>query len=259
MNGLYKVTGFRYTSLFAAPALVPADIWHQRFGHLNFRLLAEVSPVGFQTQWCEPCALAKAHRLPFSSHFPVSDEPLFRIHSNVLGPMPDASTGGGKDIVSFIDDATRYNNIFILKTKSQVFSHFVKFLNVAENVHGRQIKSMKSERGGDYSSNEFDQYLSNKGIYYEHAPSETPEQNSVDERFNRHLLEKVHSIMLGYWSTKTSMGWSCYDSIFPHKPLPFCDSRHDHSLQTLVWALKRFTQCSHKFPPSNRMRSIPNA
>lgn len=149
--------GFKPLSLLAAHASVPTEIWHQRFGHLNFRLLAKVSPTGSQIKWCEPCAVAKAHRLPFSSHSPVSDEPLFRIHSDVIGPMPVVSTGGGQYIVTFIDYATRYNHVFILKTRSQVFSHFVKFLNVAERFHGRHIKLLKSERGGEYTSNKFAQ------------------------------------------------------------------------------------------------------
>lgn len=183
-NGLYKVKACKISSLLAVPASIPTDIWHRRFGHLHNRMLAKVSPAESKSQWCEACALAKAHQLPFSSSLPMSDSPLFRIHSDVVGPMPVASTGGARYIVSFIDDATRYNHIFAIKTKSQVFSCFVKFLNTVERFHESHIKILKSDRGGEYLSNEFTSYLDEKGISFERAPPETPEQNPVSERFN---------------------------------------------------------------------------
>lgn len=60
-DGLFKVRAFKATSLFAAPASVPADIWHRRFGHLNNKSLAKVSPSSSKKSWCEACTLAKAH------------------------------------------------------------------------------------------------------------------------------------------------------------------------------------------------------
>lgn len=195
-NGLYKVSIHKATSYFSAPASVPADVWHRRYGHLNHRSLAKITPSKCRTTNCEACVLSKAHRLPFSSHLPISDTPLFRIHSDVLGPMPVVSTGGGKYIVSFIDDATRYNKVCVIKTKSQVFSHFVKFQNEAERFQGKHIKILKSDRGGEYTSNEFNNHLSEKGISFERAPAETPEQNPVSERFNRSLLERTRAILI---------------------------------------------------------------
>lgn len=60
-NVLYKVKACKILSLLAVPASIPADIWHRRFGHLNNRMLAKVSPAKSKSQWCEACALAKAH------------------------------------------------------------------------------------------------------------------------------------------------------------------------------------------------------
>lgn len=98
--------------------------------------------------------------------------------------------------MSFIDDSTRYNHICVIKSKSQVFSNFVKFLNEVERLHGKQIRILKSDRRGEYTSNEFKQYLLNKGISFERAPPETPEQNPVSERFNRSLLGRTRAIMI---------------------------------------------------------------
>lgn len=72
----------------------------------------------------------------------------------------------------------------------------MKFLNKSERFHGKQIKILKSDRGGEYVSNEFNSYISDKGISFEREPAETPKQNSVSKRFNRSLLERVRSIMI---------------------------------------------------------------
>lgn len=76
-DGLYKVRAFTATSHFAATATIPTDVWHRRFGHLNHRSLAKVSSSSSKTTWCEACTMAKSHCLPFSSHLPISDSPLY--------------------------------------------------------------------------------------------------------------------------------------------------------------------------------------
>lgn len=76
-NGLYKVWAFKATSHFTAAASIPTDVWHRRYGHLNYRSLNKVSPTSCRSNNCEACILSKAHRLPFSSHLPMSDTPLF--------------------------------------------------------------------------------------------------------------------------------------------------------------------------------------
>lgn len=78
--------------------------------------------------------------------------------------MPVVSTGGSTCLVYFIDDATQFNHIYAIKAKSQVFLCFVKFLNTVEKFHGSSIKVLKSDRGGEYISNEFVSYLDNEGI-----------------------------------------------------------------------------------------------
>jgi hypothetical protein len=196
VDGLFLAQARPSQTLFAAPATIPADVWHRRYGHLNYRSLSKVSPSSSKKIDCEPCSLSKAHRLPFSSHFPKSDLPLFRIHSDVIGPMPTASLGGGKYVVSFIDDATRHTCIKIMRTKSEVFTHFVHFQNESERYQNKKIAILKSDRGGEYTSNQFTQYLSQQGITFERAPAETPEQNSVAERYGRSLMERTRSVML---------------------------------------------------------------
>ena len=44
------------------------------------------------------------------------------------------------------------------------FDKFKEFKAEVENKHGKRIKSLRSDRGGEYLSGEFLQYLSDVGI-----------------------------------------------------------------------------------------------
>ena len=51
------------------------------------------------------------------------------------------------------------------------------------------MKVLRSDNGGEYTSNEFEGYLKKEGIKYEYTISKKPEQNGVSERMNRTLVE----------------------------------------------------------------------
>ncbi|GJR97729.1 retrotransposon protein, putative, ty1-copia subclass [Tanacetum coccineum] len=71
--------------------------------------------------------------------------------------------------------------IFVITT--QVFQREV------ENQLGKTIKSLRSDRGGEYMSQEFLDHLKEHGIiaHATHAPPYTPQNNGVSERRNRTL------------------------------------------------------------------------
>ncbi len=52
-----------------------------------------------------------------------------------------------------------------------------------------------SDGGGEYSSNEFKEYLKEEGIIHRITPPYTPERNGIAERYNRTIIEKVRSMI----------------------------------------------------------------
>lgn len=95
-----------------------ADVWHMRLGHVSFsklelmmkRLMLKGLPqleVRKDTV-CAGCQYGKAHQLPFEESHSQAREPLELVYSNVFGPMKQASIGGMKYMVTFIDDFSRY-------------------------------------------------------------------------------------------------------------------------------------------------------
>ena len=57
------------------------------------------------------------------------------------------------------------------------------------------MKTFRTDNGGEFTSNEFEEYLKSEGIKHEFTIPKCPEQNGVAERLNRTLVEMIHSML----------------------------------------------------------------
>ena len=57
--------------------------------------------------------------------------------------------------VTFIDDYSRYEYVYLMHYKSESFDRFKEFRAEVEKKLGLPIKSLLSDRGGEYLSDEF--------------------------------------------------------------------------------------------------------
>ena len=64
--------------------------------------------------------------------------------------------------------------VYFLKIKDQVFEHFKKFHAMAEREKGKPLKCLRTNNGGEYTSNEFKSYCSEKAIRHEKTVPGTP-------------------------------------------------------------------------------------
>ncbi|GKD18747.1 zinc finger, CCHC-type containing protein [Tanacetum coccineum] len=76
-----------------------------------------------------------------------------------------------------------------------VFETFKVFQKEVENQLGKTIKSLRSDRGGEYISQEFLDHLKEHGIIAHRTPPYTPQHNGVSERINQTLPDMVCSMM----------------------------------------------------------------
>lgn len=189
-----------------------SQIWlqHKRLGHPPFYIIKSMFPSLFlhhsvESFKCDVCQLAKHNRVSFPSSFNKSDEPFDLIHSDVWGPAPTSNIFGAKWFVSFIDDCTRVTWIFVMNTKSEVPQIFIQFYNMVQTQFGKGIKRIRSDNGKEYVNNTFSNFTSKHGILHEFTCVDTPQQNGVAERKNRHLLEVARSLLFqmsvptSYW------------------------------------------------------------
>ena len=66
------------------------------------------------------------------------------------------SLGGAQYFVTFIDDATRYIWVYFLKG---MLSCFLEWKTLVERTSGKQLKVLRSDNAGEYTSEEFMKHL----------------------------------------------------------------------------------------------------
>ncbi|KAK8640461.1 hypothetical protein V6N13_008214 [Hibiscus sabdariffa] len=134
-------------------------------------------------------------KAPFSGKGERASDLLVLIHSDVCGPMNTQARGGFQYFITFTDDFSRYGYIYLMRHKSEALERFKEFKNEVQNQHGKSIKALRSDRGGEYLSHAFDELLKECGIVSQLTPPGTPQWNGVSERRNRTLLDMVRSMM----------------------------------------------------------------
>jgi len=70
-----------------------------------------------------------------------------------------------------------------------VFATFIKFKTIAEKFFSTSIKQIQIDNGGEFTSNQFKNFLTTKGIYHRLTCPHTSQQNGIAERKHRHIQE----------------------------------------------------------------------
>jgi transposase InsO family protein len=97
----------------------------------------------------------------------------------VFGPIPVPSLGKYVYYVSFIDDFSRNTWIYFLRKKSKVFDKFKELKALVENQTEKKIKVLRTDNGGEFYGNEFEEFCKKCGIARQKTTAYTPEQNGV--------------------------------------------------------------------------------
>ncbi|KAK8557825.1 hypothetical protein V6N12_010049 [Hibiscus sabdariffa] len=133
----------------------------------------------------------KMTKAPFNDKGERASDLLGLIHCDVCGLMNTQARGGFHYFITFSDDFSRYGYIYLMRHKSEALEKFKEFRNEVQNQHGKSIKALRSDRGGEYLSHEFDELLKECGIVSQLSPPGTPQWNGVSKRRNRTLLDMV--------------------------------------------------------------------
>ena len=207
LNGLYKVEH----ALTAAAVAEQVDILtvHRRLGHIaadTIRSLVRtnavtglhlIDPTSSSPLTCDSCDYAKATRKPIrkESATPLATSFGDEVHTDVWGPSSLQSLGGRKYYITFTDDHTRFTQLALLRTKDEALNAYKTFAAWASTQHGVKIKRLRSDRGGEYTGNEFTSFLNSQGTERRLTTHDTPQHNGVAESLNRRLLERVRAVL----------------------------------------------------------------
>jgi hypothetical protein len=145
---------------------------------------------------CETCISTKMTKKPFKSSERRATKPLELVHSDIAGPMRTPTANGGElYVINFVDDFSRHTKVYLMKRKSQALEKFKEYIADVGRPNIICVKSLRSDNGGEYKSEEFNKFCREYGIKRELTIPNTPEQNGVAERNWRTLFEMTRGML----------------------------------------------------------------
>ena len=141
--------------------------------------------------FCTSCAKARPTRKPvpkervdYISHV-LGD----KIHSDIWGPAMPQSYNGKLYYVSFTDNYTRWMTIYCISQKSEVLAKYKEYEAWMRTQYSKLIKVLQSDRGSEYLSKDFNNYLKVNSTIRSLTVHDMPKENSIAKRLNCTLLE----------------------------------------------------------------------
>ena len=96
--------------------------------------------------------------------------------------------------------------MFFLKNKSEQFGAFKAYKAWAEHHTDRQLKCIRTDRGGEFLSSEQKEFMEESRIEHQTSMPDSPQQNGRAKWFQQTILNKAESmhhmarLSSGFWS-----------------------------------------------------------
>ena len=194
------------------------SLWHHRFGHLGEDALIKIAKQGVvrdlpstlkgvsMKNKCAGCAEGKQHKESFSKLRPRAENPLDLVHADTMGPIKPLSIGGNRYILVLVDDYTRMVWVFPVDNKAVIAGVVIDWIDKIMVSKERRVKMLRTDNGGEFTSNVFENQLKDRLIVHDLTLPYTPQHNGVVERANRTLVEMARSMMCAAQADKSFWG-----------------------------------------------------
>jgi hypothetical protein len=147
-------------------------------------------------QICDGCVLGKQHRIPFPQASNCrAEKGLQLVHADLCGHITPKTPGGCSYFLLVVDGYSRYMWVEVLKTKDQALEYFKKIKLRGEVESDGKLKSLRTDRGGEFNSQLFLVFYDEQGIKHYTTTPYTPQQNGVVERRNQTVVEMARCML----------------------------------------------------------------
>jgi len=200
-------------------------LWHNRLCHINFKSISRMMSLDLIPKHdtrgvkCEICIQAKQTRKPFKS-VERDSSVLELVHSDICEMNGTLTRGGRRYFITFIDDCSKFCYVYLLRTKDEAFDHFKIYKAVVENQLDLKIKTLRSDRGGEYLANDFTKFCEEHGIIHETTAPYSPQSNGVAERKNRTLTNLINAMLSNSGLPNIMWGEALYTACFVLNRVP---------------------------------------
>jgi transposase InsO family protein len=120
-------------------------------------------------------------------------EPLELIHGDLCGPITPATPSGNWYFLLLVDDYSRFLWVVLLPTKDGAPAAIKNVQVAAERNSGKQLRALRTDRGGEFTVNHFKEYFEELGVQRQLTYS--PQQNGVVEQRNQTVVGAPRSVL----------------------------------------------------------------
>ncbi|CAI5937970.1 unnamed protein product [Closterium sp. NIES-65] len=180
---------------------------HRRMGHVALPILQQLVKnemvAGIRVKGepnevlgCPTCMQAKFTRFPFSSSEATAKAPLDEVVMDVVGPLK-LGAAEAEYFLTIVDVYTRMTWVYVLAKKSDVAETLkTDWFLMVERQQDRLVKSIRTDRGGEFLSKEFGLWLKKNGIWHSLTMPYSPAMNGIAERANRTITEAARGSLI---------------------------------------------------------------
>ena len=182
-----------------------SKLWHMHLGHVNYHALSlmlkdnmvnGMPKVTQPNEVCTGCLMSKQTRKQFPSKTSYNaNKVLELVHGDLCGPILPETTSGKRYFFLLVDDYSRYMWVYFLHSKDEALTAFKNFCVLVEREPDRMVRVFRTDRGGEFGSNDFKTFCEENGIKRHYTAPYTPQQNGVVERRNRTVVEMARSCL----------------------------------------------------------------
>jgi len=102
---------------------------------------------------------------------------LHWVHANICGSINPVFNGKKWYLITFINDFSRKTWVYFLMEKSEALSIFKSYKARVEKETGTYIRNLRTDREGEFTSQEFTDFCNKHGIHKQLTTAYTPQQN----------------------------------------------------------------------------------
>ncbi|KAE8218105.1 hypothetical protein CF319_g7952 [Tilletia indica] len=183
-------------------------LWHRRLAHPGNDSIAacakrgkivgltesQVRSMGKHMQMCNTCVETRQTRARFRKKSKRKMRaPNELIVVDIVGPFVEIA--GFKYFLTVVDAYSRRNWIFMMKSKAEAFEIIRTHCAFMERQRGNKVRTIRSDNGGEFTSNEAKAWARANGIEWQYTTPYTSIQNGIAERMNRTIQDKARAIM----------------------------------------------------------------
>ena len=173
--------------------------FHRQMGHAYLLTLQKMIWDGVVTgvdlevaevEFCEVCQQAKQTQAAFPKECssPCATKYGQRVHTDVWGKSQVHTWDGKEYFITFLDESSDKAFVSLMCTKSEALSRYRAYEAWAKMHRGvTEVQFLQSNRGGEYTSAEFNSHLAKHGTLRNLTTYDSPQSNGKAERLDHTL------------------------------------------------------------------------